>query len=829
MRATDLSDERVLICSGESPRELKNIKKIRTGWDSTVNTTLRSPMTTGNGGCANGSMADILDENQELCVDFVVESREMIGEVEPVLVELETEAENSGEIDMSQIDAIFRAFHSMKGSGGFLDLDNLVAVTHQAESLLDLFRKGRAKLEPRHITVLCKAMDFILELLDQIENEYNDAGREEDAQALVAALLAEMEGRGESPGKAGSDEAVSVSADEGAAEGEPLSSEGTAAEDGDSGGCDEVDDALEISADLVESFVTDALEQLDAAESALLSLERDPADAELVAVAFRSLHSLKGNCGFFGFADMERVAHGMETLLDASRESGEAPTPDVVAQLLQELDRLRKSTHALADGKGDDPNAGEAASSGGPDPVPASSTPVGGSATEEELEDSQKPGPPDVDSARVAEKARSTPSTASPDSKSTAAPVTAAHPRDKDKKRKPTAGNIRVDLEKLDSLMDLVGELILAETMVTHNPDLEGYHFEDFQKASLQLNRITRSIQDVAMSVRMIPIAGTFRKMLRLVRDLARKQEKQVELELVGEETEIDKTVVEAIADPLVHLIRNSVDHGIESPEDRVAAGKPATGRIRLEAKHEGGEIWISIEDDGKGLNRDAILAKAQAKGLIDPSRGELSDAEIYRFIFAAGFSTAEKVTDVSGRGVGMDVVRRNIDELGGRVDIDSQPGQGSTITIRLPLTLAIVEGMLVRVGASVYTIPLLAIRESVTVEAEDVTRLNDQQEMVDIRGRLLPILRIHELHRVEKAEKDLTRGILVVVEEHGSTFAIFVDELIGQRQTVIKALPQYLGKITGVSGCSILSNGDISLILDVKALQSEWTMGADS
>ena len=241
------------------------------------------------------------------------------------------------------------------------------------------------------------------------------------------------------------------------------------------------------------------------------------------------------------------------------------------------------------------------------------------------------------------------------------------------------------------------------------------------------------------------------------------------------------------------------------------------------------GEIWISIEDDGKGLNRDAILEKAVAKGLVDPNRADLSDPEIYRFIFAAGFSTAKQVTDVSGRGVGMDVVRRNIDELGGRVDIDSRPGAGSTITIRLPLTLAIVEGMLVRVGKSVYTIPLLAIRESVTTDGSDVNRVSDGQEMVNVRGKLLPILRIHELHDVKEAETEVSKGILVVVEEHGSSFAVLVDELIGQRQTVIKALPSYMGVVRGVSGCSILSNGDISLILDVKALQQEWVTGGEA
>ena len=775
-------------------------------------------------------MSDEFDENQELCADFVIESREMIGEVEPVLVELESQAEDSGEIDMSQIDAIFRAFHSMKGSGGFLDLNNLVAVTHQAESLLDLFRKGTVSLAPRHITVLCKAMDYILELLDQIENEFNDAGREDDAQALVAEILAEMESRAVEASP--EDSSRQASEDEAPLQldlGESASAEKSEGKGG--GGAEtavESDDSIEITDDLVESFVIDAVEQLDSAEGALLSLERDPGDQELVAVAFRSLHSLKGNCGFFGFAEMEHVAHQMETLLDVARESGDPPTPDVIAQLLQDVDSLRDSTNGLM--SGGEP-AGEATIGEAPEPEAVAVSSVGSdvaSTSNDALEKKADPPPPDQGTAVVQTPEKSTPE--QPATLESAASQSVATPtKGPEKKRKAPAGNIRVDLEKLDILMDLVGELILAETMVTHNPDLEGHHFEDFQKASLQLNRITRSIQDVAMSVRMVPISGTFRKMLRLVRDLARKQEKLVELVLVGEETEIDKTVVEAIADPLVHLIRNSVDHGVESPEDRVAAGKSATGCIRLEAKHEGGEIWISIDDDGKGLNRDAILAKAQAKGLIDPARGDLTDPEIYRFIFAAGFSTAAQVTDVSGRGVGMDVVRRNIDELGGRVDIDSRPGKGSTITIRLPLTLAIVEGMLVRVGASVYTIPLLAIRESVKVETGDVTRLSDGQEMVSIRGHLIPILRIHELHTVEKAETVLVKGIMVVVEEHGSIFAIFVDELIGQRQTVIKALPAYLGNVTGVSGCSILSNGDISLILDVKALQSEWATGAEA
>lgn len=589
-------------------------------------------------------MAELLEDHQELCGEFVVETRETLGNLEPLLLELEASAAGSGAADPARIDAIFRAVHSVKGSSSFLDLGNLVAVAHEAESLLDLFRKGKAGLEPRHITVLCSVVDFLLGLLDQVEVEFNDRGREAEAQALVSAIRAEMQPSPEATSCPGADSA-----------------------------------------------------------------------------------------------------------------NGEPPRP--------------------AAGKED------------PKPVVA-----------------------DV-------------------SEPTAANVEATTPpaENEDRKRKSESGNIRVDLDKLDALMDLVGELILAETMVTHNPDLEGHHFPEFQRASLQLNRITRSIQDVAMSVRMVPISGTFRKMLRLVRDLAQKQAKQVELELVGEATEIDKTVVEAIADPLVHIIRNAVDHGIESPAVRVANEKPASGHIRMEATHEGGEIRITIEDDGKGLDRNAILAKARSKGLIDPARTEIDEAEIFRFIFAPGFSTAAQISDVSGRGVGMDVVRRNIDKLGGRVEVASTLGRGTTIRIRLPLTLAIVEGMLVRVGASVYTIPLLAIRESVTIDAGQITRPGGRQEMVNIRGQLLPVLRLHELHGIQAAETDLCTGILVVVEEHERCFAVFVDGLVGQRQTVIKGLPPYLGRLPGVSGCSILGNGDISLILDVKALQGAWGSGGEA
>ena len=359
--------------------------------------------------------------------------------------------------------------------------------------------------------------------------------------------------------------------------------------------------------------------------------------------------------------------------------------------------------------------------------------------------------------------------------------------------------------------------------MVTNNPDLEEIRGEmdGFNKASLQLNRITRELQDLAMAVRMIPIRPTFRKMFRLVRDLSHKLDKDVELVVRGEDTEVDKTVIENIADPIVHLIRNSIDHGLESRQERQKTDKSATGTVELDAHHEGGEVWIVVKDDGRGLDRQRILAKARERGLLSSSGDEMSDNEVFNLIFEPGFSTAQTVSGVSGRGVGMDVVKRNIQKLGGRIDVDSEPGTGTQLTMRIPLTLAIIEGMQVQVGNRNYTIPMLEIRESVSAPKDAISRLTDGTEVVCLRGSVIPIVRLHHLHNIDEYAGTLEDGILVVIEDGARSVCLFVDQLLGQRQTVIKALPDYLGHLGGLSGCSILSNGDISLILDTKSLLS--------
>jgi len=376
-----------------------------------------------------------------------------------------------------------------------------------------------------------------------------------------------------------------------------------------------------------------------------------------------------------------------------------------------------------------------------------------------------------------------------------------------------------VVLATLDLPMALVGDMVIAQMMVIHNPDLRSLELDNFEKACHHLQRISTDLQDVALSIRMVPLSASFRKMIRLVHDLSRKSGKKIKLELNGEETEVDKTVIEQISDPLVHIIRNSIDHGIEKAEQRQALGKDETGTIILEARHDGGEVLITITDDGGGLKRDKIIKKALEKGLIKGNPDAMKDEEVYNLIFEPGFSTAEVVTDVSGRGVGMDVVRRNIEKIKGRIDIKSAPGKGTTFILRIPLTLAIIDGMLVRVGTSRYIIPLLAIVESFRPAEKHVTVMPDGKEVVRVRDELFPVVRLHELHGVQPDTQELDKGIIVMLENQGEHLCLFLDEVVGQMQTVIKGLPNYMGDVQGLSGCSIMGDGEVCLILDVGTL----------
>jgi two-component system chemotaxis sensor kinase CheA len=381
---------------------------------------------------------------------------------------------------------------------------------------------------------------------------------------------------------------------------------------------------------------------------------------------------------------------------------------------------------------------------------------------------------------------------------------------------------ISVSVEKLDKLMDLVGEMVIAEAMVTQNPDLKGLTLDNFSKSARQLRKITGELQDMVMSIRMVPLGPTFFKMNRIVRDMSKKLNKEVHLDIIGEDTEVDKNIIEHIGDPLMHLVRNAVDHGIENSEERLSKEKSAAGTITLEAKNAGSEVLIVIKDDGKGLNKHKILNKAIDNGLVNRAPEEMTDREIFNLIFLPGFSTKESVTEFSGRGVGMDVVAKNIEAVGGTIQVESYEGKGTTITLKIPLTLAIIDGMNIRVGKSRYTLPTVSIKESFRPKPNEVFKDPDGNEMIMIRGKCYPILRLHELYRVKTEITELDKGIIIMLESENKTVCLFADELIGEQQVVVKALPKYIKntkKINGLAGCTLLGDGSISLILDVEGL----------
>lgn len=395
-------------------------------------------------------------------------------------------------------------------------------------------------------------------------------------------------------------------------------------------------------------------------------------------------------------------------------------------------------------------------------------------------------------------------------------------PRERPEQSNSQQTFINVSVSKLDELMDLVGELVISEAMVTQNPDLHGLQLDNFMKSASQLHKIISEVQDRVMSIRMVPLAATFQRMQRIVRDMGKKLDKKVRLQIIGEETEVDKNIIEHISDPLMHVIRNAIDHGIEEPDARTAVGKDSTGTITLEARNAGSDVFIIIRDDGKGLNKERIVERARNNGILAKPEEEMTDKEIYSLIFLPGFSTKEQVSEYSGRGVGMDVVVRNMEAVGGSIGIESNQGTGSTITFRIPLTLAIIDGMNIRVGRSRFTIPIQVIRESFRAEDKELIREPGGREMIMVRGQCYPILRLHERFRVEHAVEDISSGIMIMIEHETKSYCLFADELIGEQQVVVKTLPEYIRshkKVNGLSGCTLLGDGSISLILDVDKL----------
>lgn len=645
---------------------------------------------------------------------FFDEADELLADMEQHLLSLAPEAPDS-----EQLNAIFRAAHSIKGGAGTFGFSVLQETTHLMENLLDEARRGEMQLNTDIINLFLETKDIMQEQLDAYKSseEPDAASFEYICQALRQLAL---EAKGEASAQAAPLTLVTP---------EPQAAVPAAA-----------DGKLRIT-----------LSGLKASEVALLQEEL-------------------ANLG-----DLSDVVQGENTLSATLDTSVSADDISAVLCFVVEPEQIAFST------------PGNAA----PQPVEAVAVPV--------VEET-KPAPVPA-----------------------AAPVAAA-PARAEREQKPATRerentSIRVAVEKVDQLINLVGELVITQSMLAQRSnELDPVTHGDLITSMSQLERNARDLQESVMSIRMMPMEYVFSRFPRLVRDLAGKLGKQIELTLQGSSTELDKSLIERIIDPLTHLVRNSLDHGIEMPEDRVAAGKSPVGNLILSAEHQGGNICIEVTDDGAGLNRARILAKAMSQGL--PVSENMTDDEVGMLIFAPGFSTAEVVTDVSGRGVGMDVVKRNIQEMGGHVEIQSRQGVGTTIRILLPLTLAILDGMSVKVNEEVFILPLNAVMESLQPREEDLHPLAGGERVLEVRGEYLPLVELWKVFDVEGAKTQATQGIVVILQSANRRYALLVDQLIGQHQVVVKNLESNYRKVPGISAATILGDGSVALIVDVSALQ---------
>jgi two-component system chemotaxis sensor kinase CheA len=582
---------------------------------------------------------------------------------------------------------------------------------------------------------------------------------------------------------------------------------------------------LEENRELLTEFHAEALDHLQQIEAALLVLDEQPGDPEALNSIFRSFHTIKGVSGFLHLTPMHTLTHEVESLLDLARNRKLRLNSTIITEVLKSRDAVQamvqQITSALENGTLPSqiipvshlmravkilavPDADKPAA------------PFAVSREEPEVE-TNAPLVPVLHFAEAAAPAAAAPFAPEPSITAQKAPEAAA-PGAPTQGKTGSSSTVRVNTDKLDSLMDVVGELVIVQSQLSESARVLGIENSPLQRNISQFGRLTKEMQHTAMSLRMIPIKPTFQKMERLARDLSRDFGKKVNFHVNGEDTELDRTVVEDIGDPLVHMVRNSLDHGLETTAERIAAGKSEHGNVTLKAYHEGGNIVIELSDDGRGINPEKILAKAKKQNLVQPN-AQLTKEEILNLIFLPGFSTAEKVTAVSGRGVGMDVVRRNIDKLRGKIEILSEIGQGSTFRIRLPLTMAIIDGLVVRVGEDRFILPSTSVQMALRPTREAFSTVQGRGEVLDHRGKILPLHRLHRRFGIAGAIENPWEAIIVIVENNGRAHALLVDDMVSKQEVVIKPLGGFLQSLAGISGGAILGDGNIALILDPGSL----------
>ncbi|HOG16727.1 MAG TPA: chemotaxis protein CheA [Syntrophales bacterium] len=573
---------------------------------------------------------------------------------------------------------------------------------------------------------------------------------------------------------------------------------------------------------LLKDFITEGLEYIDQIEVNILNLEKNPTDKDFINAIFRPFHSIKGVASFLNLEAIRELAHNLENLLDKARNGEVAVTSPVIDVVLDGADMLKTMIgqwKEVLEGKRNAPDATDLSGmyyrigkieQGEAEEAPRKLGEIlvnEGVISKKDLDEGLKTGR--SSNKKIGETLISG---------GKATPKQVAQALRKQADQVGDTSTIRVDTRKLDDLIDMVGELVITQSMIEQDVSLLGNSDRNLLRNLSQFFRITAGLQRSSTSLRMIPIKQTFQRMSRLVRDLSKNAGKVIDVEMVGEDTEIDRNMVDEIYNPLVHMIRNSVDHGVGTPEERVRAGKPERGLIQLKAYHRGGNIVIEIGDDGRGLCRQKILDKAVRNGVV-AAHDTLTDQEIHRLIFLPGLSTAEKVTDVSGRGVGMDVVKQAVEKLRGKIEIESAEGKGTTFTTSFPLTMAIIDGMIVKVGRERYILPTTAIRQALRPAKEAYNNVVGKGEMINVMGRLLPIVRLYEHFGIQPQYENPWDAIVVVVDGAGRSKCLLVDQIIGKAEVVIKSLGAELKKVKGVSGGAILGDGQIGLILDPEGL----------
>ena len=688
---------------------------------------------------------------------YIYETNSLLEQLETIV--LDAEKENT--FSQDNVNEIFRIMHTIKGSSAMMEFDTLATVSHRIEDMFFLIREGTMSVvkeadRPALFDVMLHAVDYFREEMEKVEAEEPLNKDVDSFLANINSLIAKI--KGEEPAEEPPAAPQAASAPAAAPAPAPAANAGSA--DNASAGAGNPDFPYELRV-----FFDDGcgMENLRA-YMLITSIQSFCAEADFLydPAAVESDASTSEQIIDNGFLLMFKNAEDREKSIPVIREAG--------------------SVHSYQ------PH----------DYVPAP--------PQEEPEEAPAP-----------QAAAAAPKAAAPAKSAPPAPAGANN------QQHQKESLISVGLSKLDQLSAIVGEIVITEAMVTASPDLKGLHLDAFSKSARQLRKLTDELQDVSMSLRMIPVSNTFQKMNRIVRDMCKKLNKQVKLTLVGEDTEVDKTIVDSIGDPIMHMVRNSMDHGIEeNPEDRIAAGKDPVGEIILSAEDTGSEVIIQIKDDGAGVNDEAVLKKAIKNGIASPDV-EYSHKEILNFLMAPGFSTNQQVTEFSGRGVGMDVVKSGVESLGGTVSITSEQGRGMITTMRIPLTMAIMDGMEVSVGDSIFTIPINNIRSTMKISSADILHDSIDGEMVKVMDGYYPVVRAKDFYNLPSGTDEIEEGILMWLESGDVSYCLFVDELLGEQQIVVKPLPAYVNsfdiKNFGITGCSILGDGNISIILDAGGL----------